>query len=121
MKIMKNFMAAVVRIWHLPFVKYGLVTLLGIVFVGFLGENSLMSHFRYKQHIGELSEEIKEYNERYQKDMRQIKELNRSPKAIERIARERYFMKADDEDIYVMSDDGEESATTEEDDNETIE
>ena len=105
MKIMKNFMAAVVRIWHLPFVKYGLVTVLGIVFVGFLGENSLMSHFRYKQHIGELSEEIQEYNERYQKDMRQIKELNRSPKAIERIARERYFMKADDEDIFVLSDD----------------
>ncbi len=120
MKIMKNFMAAVVRIWHLPFVKYGLVTLLGIVFVGFLGENSLMSHFRHKQRIGELSEEIQEYNERYQKDMRQIKELNRSPKAIERIARERYFMKADDEDIYVMSDDGE-KPTTSEDDNETIE
>ena len=27
------------------------------------------------------------------------------PKAIARIARERYFMKADDEDIFVLSDD----------------
>jgi cell division protein FtsB len=110
---MRNFMAAVVRIWHLPFVKYGLVTILGVVFVGFLGENSLMAHFRYVQHIDELSEEIDEYNKRYQKDMRQIRELNRNPKAVERIARERYFMKADDEDIYVMRDDSEEQPTTE--------
>jgi len=31
--------------------------------------------------------------------------LRRDPKAIEKIARERYFMKTDDEDIYVLSDD----------------
>jgi cell division protein FtsB len=37
--------------------------------------------------------------------MRQILELNRNPKAMERIARERYFMKHDDEDIFVLSDD----------------
>ena len=45
--------------------------------------------------------------------MRQIRALNRNPKAVERIARERYFMKADDEDIYVMRDDSEEQPTTE--------
>ena len=31
--------------------------------------------------------------------------LDSNPKAIEKIARERYFMKADDEDIFVLSDD----------------
>ena len=31
--------------------------------------------------------------------------LESNPKAIEKIARERYFMKADDEDIFVLSDD----------------
>ena len=36
-----------------------------------------------------------------------IRELDRNPKAMEKIARERYFMKADDEDIFVLSDDGE--------------
>ena len=37
--------------------------------------------------------------------MRQIRELNHNPKAMERIARERYFMKHEDEDIFVLSDD----------------
>ena len=31
--------------------------------------------------------------------------MSKDPKAMEKIARERYFMKADDEDIYVLSDD----------------
>ena len=35
----------------------------------------------------------------------QIRKLDSDPKAIEKIARERYFMKADDEDIFVLSDD----------------
>ena len=34
-----------------------------------------------------------------------IRELDKDPKAMEKIARERYFMKADDEDIFVLSDD----------------
>ena len=44
--------------------------------------------------------------------MRQIRELNHNPKAMERIARERYFMKEDDEDIFVLSDDNRELQTT---------
>ena len=35
--------------------------------------------------------------------------MDKNPKAMERIARERYFMKADDEDIFVLSDDDREA------------
>lgn len=105
MKIMRNFAKAVAHIWHLPFVKYGVITIIGVVLVGFVGENSLLAHLRHKYYISSLSDEISVYNERYQNDMRQIRELNRNPKAMERIARERYFMKHDDEDIFVLSDD----------------
>ena len=105
MKIMRNFAKAVAHIWHLPFVKYGVITIIGVVLVGFVGENSLLAHLRHKHYISSLSDEISVYNERYQNDMRQIRELNRNPKAMERIARERYFMKQDDEDIFVLSDD----------------
>ena len=46
-----------------------------------------------------------QYNADYQRDQAKIRDLERSPKAMEKIARERYFMKADDEDIFVLSDD----------------
>ena len=105
MKVMRNFIAAVVRIWNLPFIKYSVISLIGIALVGFVGENSLLAHLRNMHYIGTLTEEIDAYNARYQADMKQIRELNHNPKAMERIARERYFMKHDDEDIFVLSDD----------------
>jgi cell division protein FtsB len=108
MKMLRHFVDGVVRIWHLPFVKYSLIVVVGVLIVCFLGENSLMAHLRNKQYIGELADEIEEYDQHYRHDMRQIRELNRNPKAMERIARERYFMKADDEDIFVLSDDNRE-------------
>ena len=105
MKILKKCVSAVVRIGNLPFVKYAIIISLGIVLVGFVGENSMLAHLRNKHYIGSLEDEIEVYESRYQSDMRQILELNRNPKAMERIARERYFMKHDDEDIFVLSDD----------------
>jgi cell division protein FtsB len=64
-----------------------------------------LAHLQNKYRIGQLADEIEVYTARYQDDMRQIRELNHNPKAMERIARERYFMKHDDEDIFVLSDD----------------
>ena len=73
---------------------------------------SLISHYKYLivcvigvLIVGDLKSEINKYTEQYEADSRQLNELKRHPKAIEKIARERYFMKADDEDIYVLSDD----------------
>ncbi|MFW5544321.1 MAG: septum formation initiator [Prevotella sp.] len=46
-----------------------------------------------------------EYNSQYERDDQKLKELRRNPRAITKIARENYMMKADDEDIFVLSDD----------------
>lgn len=112
MTMMKKFMAAVLRVWHSSVVKYGLILVTGITLVGFVGDNSLMAHLRNVHYINELGEEIDAYNSRAREDMRKIRELNRNPKAVERIARERYFMKHDDEDIFVLSDDEREAQTS---------
>lgn len=55
--------------------------------------------------VREMKAEIEAYNTQYEKDEHTLKELQRNPKAIRKIAREQYFMKADDEDIFVLSDD----------------
>lgn len=86
-------------------VKYSVVMVAGVLIVGFLDENSVWSHFRNRQTIDDLQREIKEYRGRYERDRAQLRRLDTDPKAIEKIARERYFMKMDDEDIFVLSDD----------------
>jgi cell division protein FtsB len=85
--------------------KYWIVIFIGVLIVGFLDENSFLQRINYELQIRDLKTQIDEYNNRYENDSRQLRELNRNPKAIEKIARERYFMKADDEDIFVLSDD----------------
>ena len=102
LKKVRNFM---LRIYHVKGLKYIVVVFLAVLFIGFLDENSVWKHLRNQQYIGELKDEIKEYEERYKHDKAQIRELDSDPKSIEKIARERYFMKADDEDIFVLSDD----------------
>ena len=80
-----------------------------VLIVGFLDENSVWSHLKNQQKISELEEETARYNAIFQRDQAQIREMDKNPKTMERIARERYFMKADDEDIFVLSDDDREA------------
>ena len=85
--------------------KYLVVIVLGVIIVGFIDENSFMRRIQLELKISDLRSDINKYNKQYQDDSRQLREIRRNPKTNEKIARERYFMKADDEDIYVLSDD----------------
>lgn len=89
--------------------KYAVVIVTAVVIVGFVDENSMWSHFRNKQKINELEIEIQRYKRQYERDRAQLRKLDTDPKAIEKIARERYFMKTENEDIFVLSDDMEAS------------
>ena len=85
--------------------KYWIVIIVGVLVVGVIDENSFLKRVRLESKISDLKEQIDEYNSRYEDNMARLRELETNPKAIEKIARERYFMKADDEDIYVLSTD----------------
>ena len=102
---MKKIKSFLLWVYHVKALKYIVVTLIGILVIGFIDENSVWHHIVNRQRISELQEEIDRYNLQNANDQAQIKQLDSDPKAIKKIARERYFMKADDEDIYVLSDD----------------
>lgn len=85
--------------------KYWIVCILGVLIVGFLDENSLLQHVRNQLTINDMKDQIETYSRQYEQDEAKLKELRRNPKAITKVARENYFMKADDEDIFVLSDD----------------
>ena len=104
-KSMKKLKSVLLRIYHVKALKYIVVTLIGIIVIGFVDENSVWHHMMNKQRISELQDEIDRYTEQNKNDQAQIKMLDSDPKAIKKIARERYFMKADNEDIFVLSDD----------------
>lgn len=85
--------------------KYIIVVVLGVAIVGFLDDNSFVQRMKYEYQIATLKSEIEEYTAQYEADSKRLKELDRNPNEIAKIARERYFMKGDDEDIFILSDD----------------
>ncbi len=103
--VMKKVKTILLRILRIPALKYIVVTILAVVLIGFLDDNSVWHHIRNKQYISELEDEIAKYEELNQSNQEKIRELDSNPKAIEKIARERYFMKTDEEDIFVLSED----------------
>ena len=114
---MKQLKKILENLYRLSWLKYAIVTVLAVILIGFVDENSVWHHFKNQSRIAELKADIKRQESQYNHDQKQIKMLNSDPKAIEKIARERYFMKEDDEDIFVFS--GEQSTIPSDD--ETVE
>lgn len=85
-------------------VKYTAIIVVAIAIIGFADENSAWNHYRNTLRIQELEEEIAALRDAYSRDTAQIHALDTDPKAVERAARERYFMHHDDEDVFVLYD-----------------
>ena len=76
MKRVKEFFGKIVRIRGF---KYIVVVILAVLIVGFIDQ--------------------------YESDLKKIRQMDNDPKIVEKIARERYFMKKADEDIFVLDTD----------------
>ena len=67
----------------------------------FFDENSYLVHREFNAEIEELETAIEFYKKRIQEDKATIEELQDSLQ-IERFAREKYLMKKENEDIYII-------------------
>ncbi len=85
--------------------KYAITLAVFFLYVAFLDQNSLMRRWGYSLEEGRLRDEIAKYRQEYEENTERLNELMVDSGAIERIAREKYFMKKPDEDIYVFEED----------------
>ena len=67
----------------------------------FFDANSLLIHNELNNEINDLEDEKSYYNKEITKDKKAIKELS-TDEGIERLAREKYYMKKENEDIYII-------------------
>ena len=85
--------------------KYAITLAAFAIFVGFFDQNSLLRRANYMREESRLLDEIKKYRQEYEKNTERLNEQLADSGAIERIAREKYFMKKPNEDIYVFEED----------------
>jgi cell division protein DivIC len=85
--------------------KYVWVLLFFATWMIFLDNYSYFDHRFLDKQIEELEDNKKYYQDEIKKDQENIKELKNSEQ-IEKYAREKYYMKKDSEDIYIIEFEG---------------
>lgn len=81
--------------------KYVLILTVFVIWMLFLDSNSWLVHRELDQKIDRLKSNNSFYKEQIDNDEKTIKQLNDSA-GRERYAREKYYMKRDNEDVYVI-------------------
>lgn len=72
-----------------------------IIWMLFFDENSYLVHRKFNNEINDLESTISFYEDKIAKDKETIKKLQDSLE-LERFAREKYLMKKENEDIYII-------------------
>ncbi|WP_278035079.1 FtsB family cell division protein [Flavobacterium nitratireducens] len=85
--------------------KYIWSLLFFVVWMLFLDNYSYFDHRVLDNQIEELEDNKNYYQEEIKKDESQIKQL-KNPDQVEKYAREKYYMKKDSEDIYIIEFEG---------------
>jgi cell division protein DivIC len=81
--------------------KYTLVFLFFLSWLLFFDNCSYLDHRELNKQINDLQDNKKYYQNEIKKDKQKIKNLNQTGQ-IEKYAREKYYMKKDSEDIYII-------------------
>jgi cell division protein FtsB len=82
--------------------KFFLVTLAFIIWMIFFDKNDLFSQFEYHQQLSKLKQEQVFYQTETAKVNKDLDELTSDKAKLEKFAREKYLMKKDNEDIFVI-------------------
>ena len=82
--------------------KYLMAVLVFLVWLLIFDNNSLIDRVKYLNTLHEMKDEKQYYLERIDEDSRRLNELKTDRENLEKFAREEYFMKKENEDVFVI-------------------
>jgi cell division protein FtsB len=80
---------------------YILVLTLFVIWMAFFDTNSLLIHRELQQEVNKLEQQKDFLQKEIEKDKKLLNEL-KDPKALEKYAREKYYMKKENEEIFLI-------------------
>ena len=95
MKIFKNIPAWLKN-------KYSLTLLVFVAWLVFFDHNDLFIQMERTSELKQLEKGKDYYTEQIQKMKKELSELDSDPASLEKAARERYMMKKDNEDLFII-------------------
>jgi cell division protein FtsB len=82
--------------------KYLIAVLVFLAWLLIFDNNSLIDRIKYLNTLHRLENEKQYYLERIEEDSRRLNELKTDRENLEKFAREQYFMKKENEDVFVI-------------------
>ncbi|WP_342329389.1 septum formation initiator family protein [Pedobacter sp. FW305-3-2-15-E-R2A2] len=82
--------------------KYFLSVAAFIVWMLFFDKNDMLSQYEFRSEVNKLQEEKDFYERETATVKKDLNELNTNLNTAEKFAREKYFMKRDNEDVFVI-------------------
>ena len=82
--------------------KYFLSVAAFVVWMLFFDKNDILAQYEFKSEVSKLQEEKDFYTTEIETVKKDLNELNSNLNTAEKFAREKYFMKKDNEDVFVI-------------------
>ena len=82
--------------------KYSITLIVFIVWLTFFDQNNMLLQFQDKLELWDLDDEKEYYQIEIQKTKSDLEELTTDINSLERFAREKYLMKRDNEEVFVI-------------------
>lgn len=82
--------------------KYLVAAIAFVVWMVFFDKNDVFEQHERRQYFYQLEESKEYFTQEIQKERKFSQELKNNPAFIEKIAREKYFMKRDNEDLFII-------------------
>ncbi|MBQ3636047.1 MAG: septum formation initiator family protein [Bacteroidales bacterium] len=84
--------------------KYMLVVIGFLLWMAFMDEDNIFVRYSYGKKIEVLEKEKAKLESEIESDKRKMKELKTNKESLEKFAREEYYMKKDNEVIFIIKD-----------------
>lgn len=83
--------------------KYLLAAVFFIVWLLFFDHNDLMLQYRRGQELKEVRAKADYYREKIAETRKEVASLRENAASLEKVAREKYLMKKDNEDLFIIA------------------
>ncbi|MFV0377913.1 MAG: FtsB family cell division protein [Mangrovibacterium sp.] len=82
--------------------KYGIATILFLVYILAVNEHNLIQHFQNKTKLSQLEEQEDRLRTKIEADKQKINELQTNQENLAKFAREQFLMHQENEDVFVV-------------------
>jgi cell division protein FtsB len=82
--------------------KYWIILVFFCIWMFFFDTNSIITHLQLNEEFNDLEKEKKIIKESISREKKEYNMLKKHPSMVEKLARERYYFKKENEDVFII-------------------